>query len=123
MGDTPESSCGTVFAFRCRCQYTVAAFTVAISMGAAIRGSHGAHTIDMKTGINGALTIEEMNAMLTKMMAAEEAKKATLPTALPPSPSLDALRSPSPSFPPPRSGHLQEVPYKLGTKETCINHP
>jgi hypothetical protein len=39
--------------------------------------------------------------MLVKMVAGEEAKRAPLPTALPPSPTLDALRSPSPSFPPP----------------------
>jgi hypothetical protein len=60
-----------------------------------------AHTpVDTKTNVDRALPlIEEMKAKLTKMVV-EEAKRSALPTALSLSPSLDALHSPSASFPP-----------------------
>jgi hypothetical protein len=61
-----------------------------------------AHTpVNTKTGIDGALAlIEEVKVMFTKMMAAEEVKRAALLVLLSPSPILDALHSPSPTFPP-----------------------
>jgi hypothetical protein len=72
--------------------------------------------IDTKTSVDVALAlIEQLKAMIVKMVLVEEAKRATLLAALSPSPSLNVLRSPSPSFPPPPppvSDHLQEeVPY------------
>jgi hypothetical protein len=45
--------------------------------------------------------IDELKAMLTKMVAVE-VKSAEVPAELAPLPSLDALHSPSPSFPSPR---------------------
>jgi hypothetical protein len=60
-------------------------------------------SVDMKTDVDEALVlIDELKAIFTKMVAAEEAKRAALPTALPLSTSLDALHSLSPSFPSPR---------------------
>jgi hypothetical protein len=61
------------------------------------------HTPVNKIGVNVALALlDELKPMLTKMVAAEEAKRAALPAPLPSSPSLDTLRSTLPSFPPPR---------------------
>jgi hypothetical protein len=52
-------------------------------MGTANRGTMARTPINMKTGIDGALAlIEEVKAMLMKMMAAE-VKKAAPPDALP----------------------------------------
>jgi hypothetical protein len=60
-----------------------------------------------ETGVGGVLAlIDELKAMLAKMVVAEEAKRAALPAALPSSPSLDALRSPIALLSTPTSGHL-----------------
>jgi hypothetical protein len=55
----------------------VAASAVVISMGAANGGTMAHTPINTKTGVDGALAlIEAVKAMLMKMVAAEEAKKA-----------------------------------------------
>jgi hypothetical protein len=55
----------------------------------------------MNISVDGALAlIDKLKAMLAKMVGTEEAKRVALPTALLSSPCLDALCSPSPSFPP-----------------------
>jgi hypothetical protein len=66
--------------------------TLALPAGATMACS----SIDIKTCIDGALTLwGEMQAMVEKIAAAEEAKRAAPPDALPQSACLDSLRTPS----------------------------
>jgi hypothetical protein len=62
-----------------------------------------AHTpVDTKTGVDRAMAlIEEVKAMLAKMMAVEEAKRAALPAAVPPSPIWMPFAPHHPPFHPP----------------------
>jgi hypothetical protein len=78
-----------------------------------------AHTpVDKKIGVDGALALlHKMKAMLVKMVVAEEAKTAALPAALSPSPSLDVLRSPLPSFPPPCQAMFKRCLTSLGRRK------
>jgi hypothetical protein len=78
-----------------RSQYATAGSVIAISMDTTNGGSMAHASVDTKTDVDGALAlIEEVKAMLMKMMVVEEGTRAALHAALTLSACLDALRSP-----------------------------
>jgi hypothetical protein len=78
-----------------RSQYATAGSVIAISMDTTNGGSMAHASVDTKTDVDGALAlIEEVKAMLMKMMVVEEATRAALHAALTLSACLDALRYP-----------------------------
>jgi hypothetical protein len=69
-------------------------------------------SIDIKTCIDEALTLlEKVRTMVEKMAAAEEAKRAAPPDALPPSPCSDSLHTPS---------HASTLRRHAIFKRTCL---
>jgi hypothetical protein len=93
MADTLKSSCGTVFVFCHQSQYVMSSLTRS-------QPWHKHPSTQRLTSMGVVALIDKLKAMLVNMVAIEEAKRAVLHVALMSFSHLDALCSPSSSFPP-----------------------